>query len=157
MALTTNHKEKISLDSATTHILEECRMVLPGIQALFGFQLIAVFNSGFAEKLSTFEQQLHLISILLIVMAIALVMAPAAFHRQTQPCAVSERFLQITSRFLLWSMLSLAVGICLEVYLISRIILLSSAAAAAIAAVLLAVFLVLWLGLPCWEKKVDGQ
>jgi hypothetical protein len=49
-------KEKVSLDSAATHILEECRMVLPGIQALFGFQLIAVFNEGFAEKLSSNEQ-----------------------------------------------------------------------------------------------------
>jgi len=30
-----------------SHLLEECRMVLPGIQALFGFQLIAVFNQPF--------------------------------------------------------------------------------------------------------------
>jgi hypothetical protein len=27
-------------------------MVLPGIQALFGFQLVAVFNSAFEQKLS---------------------------------------------------------------------------------------------------------
>ena len=58
-----NHKENISLDRATTHILEECRMVLPGIQALFGFQLIAVFNPGFSEHLSTSEQHLHLLSV----------------------------------------------------------------------------------------------
>jgi hypothetical protein len=31
-------REPISLEAATGHILEECRMVLPGIQALFGFQ-----------------------------------------------------------------------------------------------------------------------
>jgi len=30
--------ERIKLDSAASHIIEECRMVLPGIQALFGFQ-----------------------------------------------------------------------------------------------------------------------
>ena len=48
-------KEQLSLDSAVRHILEECRMVLPGIQALFGFQLIAVFNEGFAQKLSTVQ------------------------------------------------------------------------------------------------------
>lgn len=58
-------KEQLSLDSAARHILEECRMVLPGIQALFGFQLIAVFNQGFAEKLSAMGQQLHLLSIVL--------------------------------------------------------------------------------------------
>src|SRR5438445_33623 len=44
--------EDLSLDAAASHLLEECRMVLPGIQALFGFQLIAVFNQGFGEKLS---------------------------------------------------------------------------------------------------------
>jgi hypothetical protein len=84
-------KEKVSLDSAAKHILEECRMVLPGIQALFGFQLIAVFNEGFGEKLSKGEQALHLVAILLVTAAIALVMAPAAVHRQTAQREVSER------------------------------------------------------------------
>jgi hypothetical protein len=59
--MSTKNKEQLSLDSATRHILEECRMVLPGIQALFGFQLIAVFNQGFNEKLSTVQQQLHFV------------------------------------------------------------------------------------------------
>src|SRR5437773_70894 len=88
------NKEPLSLDSATRHILEECRMVLPGIQALFGFQLIAVFNPGFAEKLSTVEQQLHLVSTLLTVCAVALVMTPAALHRQIDPLAVNRRFIK---------------------------------------------------------------
>ena len=69
MALTkpagTGKKEEISLDSAAAHVLEECRMVLPGIQALFGFQLIAVFNQGFGEKLSHGQQVLHLVAIVL--------------------------------------------------------------------------------------------
>jgi hypothetical protein len=49
-------REAISLESATTYILEECRMVLPGIQALFGFQLIAVFADAFHERRSAAEQ-----------------------------------------------------------------------------------------------------
>ena len=65
-------KEAISLDSAAGHLLEECRMVLPGIQALFGFQLIAVFNDGFSQKLSHGEQLLHLLAIVLVVVAIGL-------------------------------------------------------------------------------------
>jgi hypothetical protein len=36
-----------SLEEETRTVIEEARMVLPGIQAVFGFQLIAVFNSGF--------------------------------------------------------------------------------------------------------------
>jgi hypothetical protein len=81
-------KEALKLDSAASHLLEECRMVLPGIQALFGFQLIAVFNQGFDEKLTSGEQQLHFLALFLVALSAALVMAPAAIHRQSQ-CSVS--------------------------------------------------------------------
>jgi hypothetical protein len=57
--------------------IEEARMMLPGIQALFGFQLIAVFNNRFME-IPTFEQELHLSAALLVAVAIALIMTPAA-------------------------------------------------------------------------------
>src|SRR2546423_6190015 len=110
--------EEISLDSAAAHLLEECRMVLPGIQALFGFQLIAVFNEGFSEKLSGGEQTVHLAAILLVSIAAALVMTPAAIHRQTQQRRVSERFLWLSSALVLGSMFPLALGLCLDVYLI---------------------------------------
>ena len=48
-----------SLSDSVTHMLEECRMVLPGIQALFGFQLVAVFDSTFWTKLDRLEQVIH--------------------------------------------------------------------------------------------------
>ena len=75
-----NSKEALPLSEAVTHLLEECRMVLPGMQALFGFQLIAVFNTTFRESLSSSEKYLHLAAIGLIAVAVALVMAPAALH-----------------------------------------------------------------------------
>jgi len=146
-------KEEVSLNAAATHILEECRMVLPGIQALFGFQLIAVFNQGFSEKLSEAQQQLHLAAIVLVVIAIALVMAPAAIHRQTSQRAVSERFIWIASRLMLASMLPLALGLCVEVYLVGAAILEAGWLAAVIAAVLLAVFAWLWILLPRRERE----
>jgi hypothetical protein len=45
-------------------------MLLPGIQALFGFQLIAVFNARFHD-FSWIEQVLHLATQLLVAVAIA--------------------------------------------------------------------------------------
>jgi hypothetical protein len=71
-------KETLPLSEAVTHLLEECRMVLPGVQGLFGFQLIAVFNSTFRERLTSTEQIIHLVAIGLVAMSVALVMAPAA-------------------------------------------------------------------------------
>ena len=60
-------------------------MVLPGVQALFGFQLIAVFSDGFTARLTRSEQGLHLLALTLVAVAGALVMTPAAYHRQTGP------------------------------------------------------------------------
>ena len=142
------NREKLSLNDAAGHLLEECRMVLPGIQALFGFQLVAVFNSRFTEALSTGEQRLHLVSTVLVAAAVALVMAPAAWHRQVEPAAVSRKFVEVSSRLLLWSMLPLGIAISLEVYLVSRVILGSVAFAMTIAMASFFVFVVFWLLLP---------
>ena len=49
-----------SLGDQVNTIEQEARMVLPGIQTLFGFQLIAVFNQGFKANLSQVEQIIHL-------------------------------------------------------------------------------------------------
>jgi hypothetical protein len=149
-------KEEISLDSAARHLLEECRMVLPGIQALFGFQLIAVFNEGFDKKLSAAEQRLHLAAIILVVVAVALVMAPAAIHRWTQQRAVSERFIWLSSKLLFAGMLPLAAALSLDLYLIGRVILGASGLSVALAAIVLAVLLVLWIALPWREQDKQG-
>jgi hypothetical protein len=144
--------EGIGLDEAATHLLEECRMVLPGIQALFGFQLMVVFNDGFA-KLSAGAQALHLVAILLVSIAVAIVMAPAAVHRCTQQRAVSERFIWLSSRLLRASMLPLALALCLDLDLIAARILDSVAGGIAVALALAAVFLALWVALPWHEVR----
>jgi drug/metabolite transporter (DMT)-like permease len=140
--------EPLSLSDAASYLLDECRMVLPGVQALFGFQLIAVFNPGFVQRVSPGEQRLHLVAIVLVVVAIALVMGPAAYQRQAEPRSVTQRFVSVSSHLLLWSMVPLALGICADVYLVARLVLDSRVGAAAVAATLLAVLGLLWLVLP---------
>src|SRR5216684_1937656 len=139
--------EALSLSAAARYLLEESRMVLPGIQALFGFQLIAVFSATFGERLSAGEQQLHLAATFLIAVAVAIIMAPAAYHRQAGPREVTETFVWLSTRLLLWSMWPLAVGVCLDFYLVSRVIL-HSAVAPVLAGGLFAIFLGLWFLLP---------
>ncbi len=141
-------REELSLNDAASHLLEECRTVVPGMQALFGFQLIAVFNNAFREQLSSVERILHLAAIVLVTIAIALVMAPAALHRQTEPLAVSRRVIRISSRLLMASMGPLALGLCLDIYVVARVIVGTRGVAAIVAASLLGVFIVLWLLLP---------
>jgi hypothetical protein len=141
-------REDLSLNDAATHVLEECRTVVPGMQALFGFQLIAVFSEAFRTQLSSTERILHLVAIVLVTIAIVLVMAPAALHRQTEPRSVSGRFITISSRLLMASMVPLAIGICLDIYVVARVIVDSRGVAGLVTASLLAVFIVFWLLLP---------
>src|ERR1700694_2387015 len=72
-------EQKESLVEETRAILEEARMVLSGIQALFGFQLIAVFNTRFDELAPL--QTIHLITLVAGAVSMSLVMTPAAYHR----------------------------------------------------------------------------
>ena len=146
-------RQELSLNDATSHVLEECRTVVPGMQALFGFQLIAVFSTVFREQLSSIERVIHLAAILMATIAIVLVMAPAALHRQTEPMSVSRRFITISSRLLMASMAPLAAGICLEIYIVARVILGTMAGAAIVAILSLAVFVVFWLVVPRVSRR----
>jgi hypothetical protein len=122
-------------------------MVLPGIQALFGFQLIAVLNPLFFQRLDAMQQRLHLVAIGLVAVAIGLIMTPAAYHRQTGPDEVSETFVTLAGRLVLWSMGPLAVAICLDFYL-GGFVILRHQWVALLAAALLLVFAALWWALP---------
>jgi hypothetical protein len=128
-------------------------MVLPGVQALFGFQLIAVFNQSFAERLDAMEQRLHLAALVLVAMAGALIMTPAAYHRQTNPQAASTHFLVLAGRLLLLSMVPLIGGIGLDVYLIANLVLGSVAWAIAVSSGLVLFFAVCWFVIPRLRRR----
>lgn len=148
--------QEVKLEAAASHIIEECRMVLPGIQALFGFQLIAVFNEGFGEKLSHPDQLVHLLALVLTVLATVLVMTPAALQRHAEPREVSERFVWLASNLLLAAMYPLAVAVALDVYVVVGIVTRSDAVGAILAVVVFATFLVFWTFVPRREKRKYG-
>jgi hypothetical protein len=147
--------EKLTLSEAITHLLEEGRMVLPGVQALFGFQLIVVFNPTFQEKLTATERLLHLSAIVLVVASIAMLMAPAAFHRQKDPEAVTEGFIAIATRLLLYSMFPLMFAIGLESFLVARVITNRISVSLALAALVVGICFTLWFLLPR-SRKLEG-
>jgi hypothetical protein len=140
-------REELRLSQTAQMILDESRMVLPGVQALFGFQLIAVFNQRFQE-LTRFEQELHLGAIALVAIAVALLMGPAAYHRQAERETASEGFVTLASRLVLLGMVPLMVGIAIDYYLIARLILGDSATGLVLSVALLLVFATVWFVLP---------
>jgi hypothetical protein len=140
-----------SLEEEATHVLDEARMVLPGIQALFGFQLIAAFNQRFASDLAPWQQQIHLAALLLVAISIAVIMTPAAYHRQAERGRISERFLRLASALITIAMLPLAAGISLDLFVVSCIITGQSVASTVLGVVLFGVLIGAWFVFPRWS------
>lgn len=140
--------EELSLKDQLKHALEEARIVVPGIQALFGFQLIAVFNNRFEKDLTPPEQYLHLGATALTALAIALALAPASLHRQTEPTQVSRKLVDCSTAFLTASFVPLTLGLTMDFYILSRLILHEEKIALYLALSLLAIFVLCWFVYP---------
>ena len=140
--------EELKLGDAVSALLNECRMILPGVQSLFGFQLIAVYQPPFFDKLTLTEQHLHLLALGLVALAAALIMAPAAYHRQTAPRQASNGFIRLASWFLLIALAPLVLGIALDFYLLERLVRIDSVLSIVLAVLLAAMFVVAWYVLP---------
>jgi len=147
-----HEREEVKLSQAATYLIEECRMVLPGVQAIFGFQLIAVFNQRFPEDLPEPMQWLHFGSLSLVALAVAFLMTPAALHRITGVNHVSRVWLKHSSRLLLTSMWILAVGLALDYFVVGWLIF-QSPWIALPAAIMLAVLTVLWYFYPRAQNR----
>src|SRR5205085_8438861 len=72
--------QRTSLKDKIDQALTEARVVLPGAQALLGFQLVTIFMDGF-DKLPNILKFIHIGSLALVGMTMILLMTPAAYHR----------------------------------------------------------------------------
>jgi hypothetical protein len=148
-------RQNLSLHEAANMLLEECRTILPGIQALFGFQLIAIFSPGFDEKVAHADRVLHLVAIMMIAVAIALIMTPAAYHRQTGPMKVESGFIEVAGRTVLWAMVALMLGLTLDFYIVAKVVLSQILWATPIATVLFGFIFALWFVVPRLKARQD--
>lgn len=128
-------------------------MVLPGIQALFGFQLIAAFNARFLD-LGVIDRAIHLSALMLVGLAVALIMTPAAYHRICEPERTSTFFVQLASGLVAAAMVPLLLGVSLDVYVVTRMALPEGEpwVGIALALVSFAVFASLWIAFPYWQR-----
>jgi hypothetical protein len=148
--------EPISLKEQMRNVVEEARMVLPGIQALFGFQTIAVFNQRFLD-LSDAMQACHLLALALVVLSISLAVAPAAYHRIVESHQVSERTVSLCSWLICAALAPLAGGLSLDMAVVLYLVVPSYWASAAGAAGTLALLLGLWFGFPLHARRRRKQ
>jgi hypothetical protein len=144
--------EQESLKDEMRNVLEEARMVIPGVQALFGFQTMAVFNQRFAD-LPDSGVHAYLAGLALLALAIALLMAPASFHRMSERGQVSRSLINLASRLLAWGMVPLMIGLALDIYVVVLAVLDESGIAAAAGFAALALFALLWFVLPALRRR----
>jgi len=149
--------ESLEEQARDTH--EEARMVLPGIQALFGFQLIAVFNAAFFE-LDAVDRVTHLISLILVAVAIGLIMAPAAHHRLAERDRISSYWIRLASRCIALAMAALMFAIAIDIYLVARMVTGYPVVSIALGISTGAFLAWLWFAMPLLHnprRRIDGE
>jgi Family of unknown function (DUF6328) len=146
--------ERTSLKEKINYLLTESRIILPGAQALLGFQFAAFLTDAF-EKLPQASKLAHTASLLLIAAAVILLMTPAPYHRIVYGGEDTEAFDRIATRLVLGAMVPLGLGLAGELYVVLAKI--ADARSAVIAACVAALaFLGLWFGYPLLARRSSG-
>lgn len=127
-------------------LLQELRVMLPGVEVLFAFLLTAVFANRFSD-LDRLGLVLFVLSLTTSAITVLLLLMPAALHRiadvdRTERIRVATRFQMIGS-------ITLGISMCLALFVVVRFIF-STSVAAWLVGVVAAVWSGLWYLFPVW-------
>jgi len=136
-------------------MLVEARVILPGVQALLGFQFIAMMTKKF-ERLPLETQYVHIGALGALLLSVMLLIAPATIHRLTFGGQDSVRFLKIGSALVTVALIPLAVGIAGDVY-IALGIMIGGMAPLVIGATSFVVLCVCWYAMPMVAKMMLAE
>lgn len=102
-------------------LLQEIRIVLPGTQALLGFQFVAFFNNSF-QDLSAGLQGYHLFNLILTTFSTILLITPVAYHELADDGRNTEELLKFTSRLITAAMLCLLASLSGDVFVAANLL-----------------------------------
>ena len=139
--------ENTSLDERITQMLTEARVVLPGVQALLGFQLASVISQSF-ERLPASSKTVHAASLGCIAVAVILLIAPAAYHRIVFSGQDTEEVHRFGSWLVTCATAPLALGLAGDIYVVLTEITASAMTGILIASFTLVFLVGLWHVLP---------
>lgn len=140
------------LDYQVRHVLTEARMILPGAQALLGFQFVTFVLTDF-DKLPQSSRQVHLASLLMMGISTILLMTPAAFHRLAEHGRNTESFTRFASHILIAALVPLALGICGDLFVIVRKTTHSAVIGIAVTLAILVFSYALWFAYPIYRRR----
>jgi hypothetical protein len=131
-------------------LLNELRVVTPGVTVLLAFLLAVPFAKGWS-RVTDFQRDVFVIAFLATAVSVALLAAPSSFHRLRFRQGDKEQMVRIGNRLAIAGIAASAVSLEAVVLLVMDYVLGRTAAVAAVAS-LLAVVVSLWYGLALWTE-----
>ncbi|MFD9890701.1 DUF6328 family protein [Amycolatopsis sp. NPDC059027] len=133
-----------------SELLQEVRVAQAGVQVLFGFLLSLAFTERYA-KVDGFLHYVHVVTVLLAAGAVALLIAPAAWHRLLFRRGMREVIVRGTSVLAVLGLVLLAAAMTGTVLMIGYLVF-GGVVAAVLSAATALVFLLLWFVIPLWLR-----
>jgi len=137
-------------DRELIELLNELRVVLPGVTVLFAFLLAVPFAKGWS-RVTTFQRDVFLVAFLATGVAVALLTAPSSYHRLRFRAVNKERLVRSGNHLFIAGMGAFGVALLAAVLLVFDYVVSLGAAVAATAG-LGAILLVVWYGLPLYGR-----
>jgi predicted membrane channel-forming protein YqfA (hemolysin III family) len=141
------------LNRELIELLNELRVVLPGVQVLFAFLLTVPFTNQFS-RITNEQRQVFFATFLCTTVATALLIAPSAYHRLRWREYDKERMLRTSNRLSIAGLIFLSLALVGAAFLVTDL-LFHAAAAAVVTAAVAIVFAWFWWGLPLARKLRD--
>src|SRR5258708_4779738 len=111
-----------ALEDQVENALNEMRMLILGAQVLLGFEFQSTFQPVY-QRLPTPIQEVKVVSLTLMLLAVGLLVAPSAFHQIVERGNDSPRVTQFTNQIASLALLPFALGIGINVYVASQVVL----------------------------------
>ncbi len=134
------------LDRELIELLNELRIVLPGVQVLFAFLLTVPFTQRFGDA-TELQRDVYFLIFLAATASTGLLIAPSAYHRLNWRQGDKEHILVVSNRMAIAGTIFLALAITGTVFVITDIIF-GSVRAALLAGATAAFFGWFWYGMP---------
>ncbi len=127
-------------------LLQELRVMLPGVQVLFAFLLTVPFSARFGS-VSSLQQAVFFGTLVCTALSTGLLLAPSAHHRLLWRMHAREHRLRVANRLAIAGMVLLVLAMVGVMFVITDV-LFGSAAAAVATAVVAAFLLYVWFVIP---------
>jgi hypothetical protein len=127
-------------------LLNELRVVLPGVQVLFAFLLTVPFSNGYT-RMTSLQRHVYFVALLSTAVSVVLLIAPSTYHRITFRHGDKERLLLAANRLAISGTAFLAIAIAAAMYVISDV-LFDATSAAIVGGISLLAMAILWYAIP---------